>query len=244
MAWPVSAFPSALDVIVDVVNGVNYPEQNDINGAYDCIKRIEAKVGVDSSAVITSLDYLLKNTASVDPGHSHTSAYVTDPTIPSGTKMMFYQDIAPTGWTLLNTLDDKLLFVTKGSAAGGETGGGVHSTGTWTQPGHNHTGPSHTHTLSSHVHTTSGHVLTEPEMPSHNHISAIVAAQLGFGGESNYLASPGGTGSTGGDQAHDHGNTGGGSEPTGAEGTGSTGDSATAATWRPAAYCVIICSKN
>lgn len=40
--------------------------------ANDAIEALEAKVGVDSSAVTTSIDYLLKNPASADPGHTHT----------------------------------------------------------------------------------------------------------------------------------------------------------------------------
>jgi hypothetical protein len=35
---------------------------------------LEAKIGVDNSAVVTSLDYLLKNSASSNPGHKHTLA--------------------------------------------------------------------------------------------------------------------------------------------------------------------------
>jgi len=35
------------------------------------LNNLEAKVGVDGSAVVTSIDYLLKNVASVDPGHKH-----------------------------------------------------------------------------------------------------------------------------------------------------------------------------
>ena len=38
------------------------------------LNALEAKVGVDDSAVVTSLDYLLKNAASVDPGHKHTTS--------------------------------------------------------------------------------------------------------------------------------------------------------------------------
>ncbi|MBR1146677.1 hypothetical protein [Bradyrhizobium sp. AUGA SZCCT0431] len=38
----------------------------------DAIEALQAKVGVDSSAVTTSLDYKLKNPASVNPGHKHT----------------------------------------------------------------------------------------------------------------------------------------------------------------------------
>lgn len=66
--------------------------------------------------------------------------------IEAGTKMLFYADTAPVGWTLINTLDDKLVWVTKGSVAGGETGGGAHSTGTWTRTGHSHTIAAHDHT--------------------------------------------------------------------------------------------------
>jgi len=112
-------------------------------------------------------------------------------------KILLYENVAPVGWTIQNTLDDKLVFVTKGSVAGGQTGGGVHSAGTWTQPNHTHTGPSHTHTLSS-----------------------PTGAATGAGG---VLID---------------------SVTTSANGTGATGESATANTWRPAAYCCIIASLN
>src|SRR5258708_26206897 len=55
---------------------------------------IEAKIGIDSSAVVTSLDYKLKNAASIDPGHHHTNGSVDSlasskvtglPTFPAGT---------------------------------------------------------------------------------------------------------------------------------------------------------------
>ena len=38
----------------------------------DQLNNLEAKVGIDGSLVATSLDYLLKNPASIDPGHQHT----------------------------------------------------------------------------------------------------------------------------------------------------------------------------
>ena len=40
----------------------------------DTIEALQTKVGVDSSAVATSLDYLVKNTSSSNPGHKHTLA--------------------------------------------------------------------------------------------------------------------------------------------------------------------------
>jgi len=134
----------------------------------------------------------------------------------AGTKMLFYADTAPTGWTIQNTLDDKVVYVTKGSAAGGQTGGGVHSTGTWTQPGHQHTHAAFT--------------LTINEMPAHTHTQYYHAT----GTDRNALKASTtdvteATGSTGGGAAHTHPNA---------------AAAATANTWRPAAYAMIICSKN
>jgi hypothetical protein len=42
------------------------------------LNNLEAKVGVDGSAVVTSLDYLLKNPASLDPGHKHSGLWASD----------------------------------------------------------------------------------------------------------------------------------------------------------------------
>lgn len=78
--------------------------------------------------------------------------------IPSATKMIFYQDTAPVGWTLDDTLDDKLIYITKGSAAGGEIGGAVNTSGTWSISGL---------TVGSHVHTYS-------DLPQHNHDITVV----------------------------------------------------------------------
>jgi hypothetical protein len=44
---------------------------NDLN---EEVAAIQTKVGVDSSAVATSLDYLVKSTSSSNPGHKHTLA--------------------------------------------------------------------------------------------------------------------------------------------------------------------------
>jgi hypothetical protein len=136
----------------------------------------------------------------------------------SGTKMVFYQDTAPTGWTIDTTLDDKVIMVTKGSAAGGEIGGAVHSAGTWTQPDHTHTfsDGGHTHGISSdgaHTHT----VVSGTTVPYSTSYTLDLTSE----------------------GAHSHG---------GATGStissGTTGAGATANTWRPAAYNCIICSKD
>ena len=66
-------------------------------------------------------------------------------TVPTGTKMVFRQASAPTGWTQDTTLNDRVLRLVSG--AGGGTGG------SWTISGL----------------TVSGHALTVGELPAHAH---------------------------------------------------------------------------
>jgi hypothetical protein len=47
---------------------------------------------------------------------------------PTGTKLPFYQDAAPTGWTIVTSITDKVLKVTKGSGAS-DTAGGTNDGG-------------------------------------------------------------------------------------------------------------------
>lgn len=47
------------------------------NDPKDAVLALEAKVGANNSAVVTSLDYLVKSTSSVDPGHKHTGTSLT-----------------------------------------------------------------------------------------------------------------------------------------------------------------------
>lgn len=63
-----STFPTALDSIPDVTDGVDYPEATHINTLNDAVENIEEKIGIDDSAVSTSLDYKLTNTTN---GHDH-----------------------------------------------------------------------------------------------------------------------------------------------------------------------------
>lgn len=70
-------FPTGLDALTnpaptDPLNAPSHSDQH-IN-ANDAIEALQTKVGIDSSAVTTSLDYLVKNAASSNPGHTHTLA--------------------------------------------------------------------------------------------------------------------------------------------------------------------------
>jgi hypothetical protein len=140
-----------------------------------------------------------------------------------GTKTVFYQDAAPIGWTILNTLDDKLLYITKGSVAGGRPGGAEYVGGSWTISG-----------FSTNI---EGHALSTAELPPHEH--AYTASQYAHSiedGDDHHhtviLNSPstyytdGGYGLAGLPHTHP------------------TGGSFFTPGWRPAAYCAIICEKS
>ena len=145
---------------------------------------------------------------------------------PSGTKMLFYQNTAPVGWTIQNTLDDKVVYITKGSVAGGQTGGGIHSTGSWTisgitQVAHVHTGPSHTHAIQNSA-TLSGDTIGYGVT-----VSGGLLKPTGFNVTDNIAVA---------------------SATTTAGGTGETSSIQPAishnGTWRPSALCCIIAQKD
>jgi len=81
-------YPTTIDSLTnpsstDTLDSPSHSDQHaDIN---DAVEALEAKVGVDSSAVATSVDYKLTNTSSSNPGHKHTLANgATDVTSSAG----------------------------------------------------------------------------------------------------------------------------------------------------------------
>jgi hypothetical protein len=80
--------------------------------------------------------------------------------VPEGEIFLFEKDTAVAGYTLETGHNGGIVYITKGSAAGGETAGDNKSFGTWTQPTHIHDG------LGS---ETGLHTLTLDEIPSHRH---------------------------------------------------------------------------
>jgi hypothetical protein len=73
-----------------------------------------------------------------------------DNDVPSGEIILFEKDTAVTGYTLQTDKDDMAVYITKGSGAGGESGGSDKTGGTWTISGL--TADSHTHTSATHKH--------------------------------------------------------------------------------------------
>jgi len=73
-------FPTSLDSLTNPAStdGLNSPDHATQHAtANDILEALEAKVGVDSSAVATSLDYLVKSSSSTNPGHKHPESKIT-----------------------------------------------------------------------------------------------------------------------------------------------------------------------
>lgn len=66
-------FPSTLDSFTAKVDNVDDVMADHVNKLQDAVLALETKVGVTSSGVTSTLDYLLKNSSSVDPGHKHSN---------------------------------------------------------------------------------------------------------------------------------------------------------------------------
>ena len=151
--------------------------------------------------------------------------------VPSGEIILFEKDSSVVGYTLLTGYDDGIVYITKGSAAGGDAGGSDKTSGTWTQPNHTHglTTDGHTHTITTtHTHNvptdgwgtsgsapgtiTSGRNLVGSGLPEvAETLESIRAAGLSG-------VSSGGTAGGPTDSSTD---------------TATTGGSATVGTWRP-----------
>ena len=106
----------------------------------------------------------------------------------SGTRMLFDQDSAPTGWTKETDVNDKVIRIVSGARADG---------GTWTVAGI----------------TVDSHVLAESEMPSHTHDAGpqlLPGSVAGLGVAIPWLignSAKGTSTSTGGGGGHVHGLT-------------------------------------
>jgi len=159
--------------------------------------------------------------------------YSSLPSVPKNEIVLFEKDTAVLGYALLTTVDDEIVYISKGSAAGGETGG--TDRGSWTL---SFSTPNHTHGLGSHTHTTSDHALTIAEMPAHTHtyLRQFPASYPypGIGStEGRTIQSGDNTGSTGSGAAHNHGATGAASGSTASGGS----ETVTISSWRPSGRC-------
>lgn len=100
--------PTSTDLVENSNPALDHDRQH--SDANDAIEALEAKVGVDNSAVTTTLDYKLKSTSSISPGHKHVFSELTDGEdevnalidayVPAGAIQLYAGSAAPTGFLL------------------------------------------------------------------------------------------------------------------------------------------------
>jgi hypothetical protein len=216
-------FPAGLDAYANRSAGDEIITTH-INNPQDAIEALEAKVGVNGSAVVASHDY------KIDALETLVGNFIT-----TGRTLWLYENVAPTGWTT-QAVTDRVLAV-KGGSYGGSGGVGA---GTWTQPSHTHTGPSHTHTTPNHYHRLPIGLLNEPPhyYPTFDDDYQVACTENHKWVEDEDVDADN-IDVTTCYKTHTDG-----SGTTGASGTGATGSSATASTWRPSAAVGILVKKN
>ncbi len=122
---------------------------------------------------------------------SNSPVAIENAVFPSGTRLVFQQTAAPTGWTKDLTQNDKALRVVSGTAG---TGGSVAFTTAFASQAVNG--------------TVQGHTLTIAEIPAHDHAynqPVVNQVRPTGSGAGAYGAAGATTGQTGGGGSHDHG---------------------------------------
>ena len=117
--------------------------------------------------------------------------------IPSGEIILFEKDTVVVGYTLLTDKDDMVIYITKGSVAGGETGATDKSGGTWTQPDHSHSIPSHQHGLPFGISVNTFVYTTSPSTGSSRSFNRYASSGNGSYSVGRILTDSGGGGTTG-----------------------------------------------
>jgi len=158
-----TSFPTSLDsysTLVDNVDDVIAAHPNDRG---DAIEALEAKVGVDSSAVTSSLDYKVKNipTQTGTTKVTNLNADLLDGLegaaywpARSGDLMLSSSAITPTGWSDVSaTYNNKFLRISSGTAL--STGGAdthTHTAGSLSVASHTHSYSGTTSALTGSLH--------------------------------------------------------------------------------------------
>lgn len=200
--WIVGETLTAADLNAEFDNILNNLDPSGVDDASTNLSAMQTTVdpyplstpslATDLAGEIQRLRYLIKQITGeaqwyMDP-EMDLATLSGDEIFPSGTKLWFYQNTAPSGWTIDTTPADAVLAVKGGSGAYNVSGGS--QAGTWTQP---------------------DHTLTTAEIPAHTHTlgGSYVYYATDYLGSYFVLTnlSNANTGSTGGGGAHNHGTT-------------------------------------
>lgn len=204
-------FPTSLDSLTNVQDGVDYPKAADINNLNDAVEAVQAKVGIDDSAVATSIEYIINN--KIWPvGSVFTAVVATDPAILLG--FGTWSRIAE-GRCLVGQTDSDADFNSAEETSGSKT---INIAHTHTGTSHTHTGPNHAHT--GNTGTTGDHAHSIPELYRVAGDHGTEGFDLG-----KYFTASSTTGNSGGNHSHSFTTDNAGTGNTGASGTGNTSSS-------------------
>jgi|WetSurMetagenome_2_1015567.scaffolds.fasta_scaffold00191_19 hypothetical protein len=157
---------------------------------------------------------------------------------PAGTKMLFMQTSAPTGWTKDTTHNDKMLRIVSGTAG---SGGSAALSSAWTSVALSGTVGGHTLTTSEiPAHTHSGVTGGQSNNHTHSYESSSIGTSGGSGGTDRYNSISSNTGYASNDHTHNFTSDGG----TGGGASHNHGLTMNALTVTPAYVDAIICIKN
>jgi microcystin-dependent protein len=99
-------YPTTIDSYTAKATG-DVIAASDVNDLQDAVAALETKVGADTSAVTSSLDYKVTSASSSNPGHRHTSAHISDfnsavqvYAVPTGGVIAYGAAAAPSGYLL------------------------------------------------------------------------------------------------------------------------------------------------
>ncbi|MBW1996367.1 MAG: hypothetical protein JRJ29_00240 [Deltaproteobacteria bacterium] len=119
-------FPTSLDSFSTKTDNVDYVQAAHINDLQDAVEALEAKVGIDSSSVDTSIDYKVNN------------FFVENTRV-----VYLYENTAPTGWSTTGLPTDRVLAVKGGTHDYNVNGG--NEAGSWQVDGLSTGNDSHKH---------------------------------------------------------------------------------------------------
>lgn len=106
-------YPTDTGVAYTVKNTGDVIQAVDIDNPQTEIQALKTKVGIDASADSTSIDYKLKSTSSVDPGHKHTVSSISGLTA-SVTELNYTAGVTSAIQTQLDAKILKSILTTKG----------------------------------------------------------------------------------------------------------------------------------
>jgi hypothetical protein len=162
------AYPTDIDVFPTRVDNVDAALAGDINDKAAAIVALETKLGIDGSAITSTIDYFLKHSSGAFRTHTHDGTSDDGANIPltslvdypfkSGDWIISTVTTARTGWTNVTaTYANKFMRIDTTPLGTGGSDTHTHAAGTYSSANHTHDF-NHTHTVGLGSSSGSGYV--------------------------------------------------------------------------------------